>query len=319
VKALYFGTYDRDHPRNLNAIAAMRAAGIDVTERSVAVRGTGLLGALSVASAETQLLWPRRRAFDVVIVGYPGHFDVPRARRLAGRRPLVFDAVLSLEDELVGVRRRFRPRSAAATVLRVVDDRALRLPNLVVCGTRAEARYLESVGARRAEAVFLGADEELFCETWSPTYPFTALHLADASADVVREAQTLTDVPVRVAVRNEIAPDDLGLAVAHAGIVLGGFGESRAIPAAVFDALSTGAPVITADTEAARELLVDGESALLVPPDDPPALAAAIARLAADDELRLQIAAAGNRVFRERASRRALGARWAELLSTLLD
>jgi glycosyltransferase involved in cell wall biosynthesis len=76
--------------------------------------------------------------------------------------------------------------------------------------------------------------------------------------------------------------------------------------------------VITADTEAARELLVDGESALLVPPDDPPALAAAIARLAADDELRLQIAAAGNRVFRERASRRALGARWAELLSTLL-
>ena len=139
VRALYFGTYDRDHPRNLNAIAAMRTAGIDVVERSVAVRGTGVLGVLSVASAETRLLWPRRRAFDIVIVGYPGHFDVPRARRLAGKRPLVFDAVLSLEDELVGVRRRFRPRSAAATVLRVVDTRALRLPDLVVCGTRVEA------------------------------------------------------------------------------------------------------------------------------------------------------------------------------------
>ena len=48
MRALYFGTYDRDHPRNLNAIAAMRAAGIDVVERSVAVRGTGMLGALSV-------------------------------------------------------------------------------------------------------------------------------------------------------------------------------------------------------------------------------------------------------------------------------
>lgn len=318
MRALYFGTYDRDHPRNLNAIAAMRSAGIDVTERSVAVHGTGLLGAISVASAETRLLWPRRHPFDVVIVGYPGHFDVPRARRLAGRRPLVFDAVLSLEDELVGVRRRFRPRSAAATVLRVADTRALRLPDLVVCGTRAEARYLESLGAQRAEAVFLGTDEELFGETWSPTYPFTAVQFADPSADVVRAADAQTEVPVRVVVRDEIAPDGLGIAVAHAGVVLGSFRESRAIPPAVFDALSTGAPVITADTEAARELVVDGESALLVPPDDPRALAEAITRLASDGELRVRIAAAGNRVFRERASRRALGARWAELLAPLV-
>ncbi len=68
-----------------------------------------------------RLLRPRRADFDLVIVGYPGHFDVPQARRLARRKPLVFDAVLSLEDELVVVRRRFRPRSTAATVLRAVD------------------------------------------------------------------------------------------------------------------------------------------------------------------------------------------------------
>ena len=135
---------------------------------------------------------------------------------------------------------------------------------------------------------------------------------------MVRAAQPLTDIPVRIAVRNEIAPEDLGLAVAHAGIVLGGFRESRAIPPFVFDALATGAPVITADTEATRELLVDGESALLVPPDDPAALAAAITRLAGDDELRARVAAAGNQVFGERASKRALGARWAELLAPLV-
>ena len=38
VRALYFGTYDREHPRNINAIAAMSAVGIDVTERSARVR-----------------------------------------------------------------------------------------------------------------------------------------------------------------------------------------------------------------------------------------------------------------------------------------
>ena len=47
VKALYFGTYDRAHPRNVNAIAALRAVGVEVDERQVAVRGGGLAGALN--------------------------------------------------------------------------------------------------------------------------------------------------------------------------------------------------------------------------------------------------------------------------------
>ena len=320
MRALYFGTYDREHPRNINAIAAMRAIGIEVTERSARVRHGGLLGALSVFGAETRLSAPslkggRRRSFDVVIVGYPGHFDVPRARRVAHASPLVFDAVLSLEDELVEVRRRFRPRSTAATVLRAVDSRALRLPDLVVCGTHAEATYLEQLGARRTAVIFLGADEDVFCETWSPAYPFSALYVADASRDVVAAAASrVPDLPVRIVEPGEIPAADRGLAFAHAGIVLGSFRDSRAIPPAVFEALATGAPMITADIPAARELLSDGESALLVAPGDVDALADALRRLTADDELRAAIAAQGRRVYAERASRLVLGALWRQAL-----
>jgi Glycosyl transferases group 1 len=319
VRALYFGTYDREHPRNVNAIAALRATGVEIVERQASIRGRGARGTLSVLGAETKLLAPRRRDFEVVIVGYPGHFDVPRARRVAGRVPLVFDAVLSLEDELVTVRRRFRDRSAAATVLRAVDFRALRLPNLVVCGTAAEAAYLGGMGARRTEAVFLGADEELFSETWAPTYPFSALQFADASSEVLEAAAAIaTDVPVRLVGRDEFERDELGIAVAHAGIVLGSFRESRAIPPVVFEALATGAPVITADTDAARELLTDGESALLVRPNDPAALAHALRQLARDEALRGRIAARGHEVYVERASRRVLGERWRSLLESVL-
>jgi hypothetical protein len=319
VRALYYGTYDREHPRNVNAIAALRDAGVEVIERQASVRRAGVRGALSVFAAESRLLVPSRAEFDVLIVGYPGHFDVPRARRLAGAKPLVFDAVLSLEDELIGVRRRFRPRSTAATVLRAVDLRALRLPDLVVCGTDAEARFLHTLGARRVASVFLGTDEELYRYPWSPAYPFTAVHFAsphasDPSIDVVRAAAEQVGVPVRIVEPGEIAPDDLGIAVAHAGIVLTSFRESRTIPPPVFDALATGAPVITADTEAARELLHDGESALLVPPNDPAALAAAIRRLADDEMLRRRIAERGRALFLERASRTVLGRRWLELM-----
>jgi hypothetical protein len=325
VKALYFGTYDREHPRNVNAIAALRAAGVEVAERQVPLRRGGLPGALDVFAAETKLgaarfekaarLEKGGRHFDAVIVGYPGHFDVPRARRVARKRPLVFDAVLSLEDELVEVRHRFRPRSPAASVLRVVDSRALRLPDLVVCGTRAEAAYLERLGARQTAVIFLGADEDVFCETWSPAYPFSALYVADASRHVVEAAALLVPgVPVRIVEPGELPPGDRGIAFAHAGIVLGSFRDSRAIPASAFEALATGAPLITADTPAARELLDDGTSALLVPPGDPGHLAAALKRLAADESLRSAIAAQGNRVYAARASRVVLGARWREAL-----
>jgi hypothetical protein len=318
VRALYFGTYDRSHPRNVNAIAALRAAGVEVIERQAPVKGLGLRGALSVLTAETKLLAPRTAEFDLVIVGYPGHFDVPRARRVARGKPLVFDAVLSLEDELVGVRHRFRDRSAAATVLRAVDFRALRIPNLVVCGTEAEARYLTGLGAKRAAAVFLGADEDVFCETWAPTYPFSALHIADGASGVVRDAARRARTSISVVERDEIEWDTRGIAVAHAGIVLGSFRQSRAIPAIVFEALATGVPVITADTEATRELLVDGESALLVPPENADAIAAAVDRLADDEELRTRIAARGREVYGERASRAVLGARWRDLLGETL-
>lgn len=322
MRALYFGTYDREHPRNINAIAAMSAAGVEVTERQVPVRRGGLLGAFSVFGAETKLSTPRlqtaqRRDFDVVIVGYPGHFDVPRARRVARKRRLVFDAVLSLEDELIEVRHRFRRRSTAAKVLHAVDSRALRLPDLVVCGTRAEATYLEQLGARRTAVIFLGADEDVFCETWAPAYPFSALHVADAARGVVEAAALLVpELPVRIVEPGEIAPVDRGIAFAHAGIVLGSFRESRAIAPAVFEALATGAPVITADTSATRELLDDGESALLVPPGDAGALADALRRLSTDDELRTAVATRGHRVYAERASRRVLGEEWRDALGS---
>jgi glycosyltransferase involved in cell wall biosynthesis len=314
LRALYFGTYDREHPRNVNAIAALRAAGVDVVERNAPVRGGGLRGTLSVLGAESRLLAPRRRAgFDAVIVGYPGHFDVPRARRVAGRLPLVFDAVLSLEDELVDVRRRFRPRSAAATVLRAVDYRALRIPDAVVCGTEAEAAYLRELGAARTEVIFLGADEEVFGEAWAPGYPFGAVHFVDPSVEVVERAASLTRLPVEISE----PPGEPGLAYARAGVVVAGVHESRAIAPAVFGALATGAPVVTANTAAARELLVDGESALLVAPGDAESLAGALDRLAEDAELGRRLAGAGHEVYRRRASRDVRGAQWRALLETL--
>ena len=89
------------------------------------------------------------------------------------------------------------------------------------------------------------------------------------------------------------------------------------IPNKAFQALACGTPLVTADTPAARELLVDGESALLVPTGDPEALADALRRLAADPGLARRLSAGGLAAYREHASEDVLGARWRDLLEEL--
>ena len=65
------------------------------------------------------------------------------------------------------------------------------------------------------------------------------------------------------------------------------------VPNVIVEALASGCAVITTWFGSVEELVRDGETGLLVPPRDPVALAAAIARLADDAALRCRLAAAG--------------------------
>ena len=110
--------------------------------------------------------------------------------------------------------------------------------------------------------------------------------------------------------------------IQRAGCALGVFGTSakagRVIPNKAFQALACGTPLVTADTPAARELLRDGESALLVPPGDPEALAAAVRRLAAEPSWREASARAAWPPTRTQASEDVLGERWRGLVEQLV-
>lgn len=62
----------------------------------------------------------------------------------------------------------------------------------------------------------------------------------------------------------------------------------------VLEAMASGVPVVASAVGGIPELVVDEETGLLVEPGDPQALAAAIARLINDAELRQRFAAAGH-------------------------
>ncbi|MFQ5460171.1 MAG: glycosyltransferase, partial [Anaerolineae bacterium] len=91
----------------------------------------------------------------------------------------------------------------------------------------------------------------------------------------------------------------------------------RVVPFKVYAAMAAGRAVVTGDTAAARELLHRGE-VVTVPPGDPVALAAALARLAADPAARGALARRGRLAYRERFSGAVLGARGVSLLTATM-
>jgi glycosyltransferase involved in cell wall biosynthesis len=352
LKVCYFGTYERAYPRNAQVISCLRAAGVEVHEEHISVwddlregwtAGPGR--ALRLAAAEARLLTRRPHGFDAFIVGYPGHLDLPAARRAARGRPVVFNPLVSLADTLVGDRGRFRPGSLVARVLDRIDRSSFRSADLVVADTQAHAELFARLGGRGDIAVcFVGAEDRLFAPPWEPRSPFTALFVGkliplQGVDTIVAAARAAPEIAFRVVGSGQLEPllRDLPGNVEHvlwveytrlpaeiraAGCALGIFGTTpkaqRVIPNKAFQALACGAPLITADTPAARELLADGESALLVPPGDAAALADAIRRLAADADLAERIATSGRAGYERHASETILGARWRGLIEALL-
>jgi glycosyltransferase involved in cell wall biosynthesis len=69
--------------------------------------------------------------------------------------------------------------------------------------------------------------------------------------------------------------------------------RSEGLPVSVLEAMAAGLPVVASGVGGLSELVVDGETGILVPPGDVPALAAALGRLIADRELRRTLGAAG--------------------------
>lgn len=353
VKALYFGTYDRAAPRNTQVVSCLRRAGVTVEERHREVWGRhnwslGLSQLPRVLRAERALLRGPRDDADVVVVGYPGHFDMPAARRFARGRPIVFNPLVSLYDTLVGDRGRFRRRSPAAAVLHAVDTRAFRAADLVVADTETHAEFFRNafhLPSERVAVALVGAEEPLFRPGWHPPTPFHVLFVGKlvplhGLETILAAAPLLPDVPVRVVGDGQLAHllrhrpanvehvswlpyEELPEAYRAAGCALGIFGTSdkaaRVIPNKVFQALACERPVITADTPAARELLTDGVDALLVPPGDPEALAEAIRRVATDETLAAGLAAAGRATYEARASEDVLGPRWRSLLELAIE
>jgi len=274
------------------------------------------------------------------------------------RKPLVFDAFLSLHETLVDDRGLVDERSMIASLAFRLEKAACRLSDLVLLDTQAHAQYFSSkYGLPRTKfrRIWVGADETVYRPTHTPPSeaPFTVIYFGtfiplhgveymvgaanelaaypDIRFDLIGRGQTYGEMrrlAQRLQVRNIIwrpewqEPAELAQRIAQADVCLGIFGTSakagRVIPSKAYIALAMKKPLITRESPAAREVFVSGENSLLCLAGDAQALAHRILALKDDPSLRERIAVNGHELFKSAFTSRAIGLEMKTLLEKLV-
>ena len=125
------------------------------------------------------------------------------------------------------------------------------------------------------------------------------------------------DLAARVTVRGRVSAADLREAYAGARVlvlpaVVDARSDTEGLGVVLLEAMAYGVPVIASAIGGITDIVVDGESGLLVPPGDATALAAALERVAQDRTLAQRLGEAGQRRVREQFSWASITARWEE-------
>lgn len=89
--------------------------------------------------------------------------------------------------------------------------------------------------------------------------------------------------------------------------------RSEALPLTVLEAMQLGKAIVATDVGSLHEVLTDGETALLVPPEDPLALRSALQRLVADPDLRAELGQRAHEKARRELTDETMAAAYAEV------
>ena len=187
MRVCYFGTYRTEYARNQISIEGLRQAGIEVTEchvklwkgveDRVRIATGGWLHPtfwLRVLSVYLKLFKRYRQVgrYDILIVGYPGHFDVFLARLLSWLRqkPLVWDVLNSMY--LITLERGIlQRRPFVAKLIWWLEKAACQLPDLLILDTQDFVHWFHhnfGTNTARFRLVPIGADERFFHPIQSP-------------------------------------------------------------------------------------------------------------------------------------------------------
>ncbi|MBI2057594.1 MAG: glycosyltransferase [Candidatus Yanofskybacteria bacterium] len=346
MRILYFGVYDPSYARNWVLINGLRKNGVEVVELR---KKPGHFALLKLFFDYLKF----KQNYDVMVVGFPGQEVMFLAKLLAWRRPIVFDAFTSHYGGYILDRERWSKNSLRAKYFKFLDKWSCRLADVVLLDTNAHIGFfVKEFGLTKEKfrRIWIGANDENFKPIEGKSHEDNKFHLIffgtyvplQGAEYIVRAAKILEsqediifhfigkgqDKPKSVSLAIELGlkniefvgmmkPEDLRVEIAKSDVVLGLFGNTPktpiVIPNKVYEALAMKKPVITADTQAARELFDDGDM-YLIPAANPEELAKTIIELKNNQNLRIKLSENGYKKFINHASSKVLGSQLREIL-----
>lgn len=355
----YFGTYSKEegYTRNRVIIKGLEENGIVIKECHADL-WKGRLDKLSGIkySKYTLSLIPRFifayisllikffniGTYDLMIVGYAGHLDIFLARilNLFRRKPLVFDAFLSLYDTAVNEFKVAKKNSWKAKAIWLIDRYSCLMADKVLLDTQAHIKYFVEefkLSYTKFIALPVGQDNQIFKPQGSSKVSntfnilffgnYTPLHGAEYILRAAKKLEPYPDVHFTLVgdsplygkihslaeelslknvtfIRSRLAYSLLKEYIASADICLGVFGETlkanNVVPCKIYDCLAMAKSIITSNSAAAREILTDKENILFCKPKDADSIADAIILLKDNPLLRDKIAYQAYQLFCEK-------------------
>lgn len=308
----YFGTYREKYSRNRIMIAALRSVGITVKECHVTL-WQGIEDRVNAVSGgwKSPRFWMRViityaklihkfittiGPFDVMIVGYPGAFDIFLAKIfcLLKRKKLVWDVLMSIYQ--VSLERELINPKNSKSILKLVEGIAAKLADLLILDTPSHVDFfskLHNLPREKFGVVKLGADENVFYprslqvnnEHFSVLYygGFLKNHGVSfiiEAANILREEdiefQMIGTGPEfenavkqvqgyhlgNVHFLGYLEQEDLVTKIAEADVCLGVFGKTTqaevSINNKIYECMAMGKAIITGDSLAIRDLAQKG-------------------------------------------------------------
>lgn len=348
LTVLYFGFYNPEYSRNHVLIKGLKQNGVEIIECNEQAKSKWRY---------LKLVWKylkMRPKYDAMIVGFPGQEAMFLAKFLT-RRPIIFDAFTSHYGGYILDRGYYSKRSPQAHYYRFLDKWSCKLADLVLLDTKAHIDFFVRefrLPKEKFKRIFVGANSGIFHPEilekkdskflvhfhgyYSPLqgvkFIIKAAKLLEEKGiffNLIGQGQTY-HADIKLASKLRTSNIDFLEPVQHqkladymnlADVCLGIFGNSPktelVIPNKILEALAMGKPVITANTLAARELLVDGESVLFCRKADPEDLATKTLELKNNIELRNKIAGNGLGLFKSRLTEIIIGAELLEIINKL--
>lgn len=291
-------------------------------------RGNGIVHRITWNAREFPVAWTLGEA-DVACSFWTKLF--PLAARLR-RRPAVVAFNIGLCTDYA--------RSARSA--RMLMGAALRSTGDVICFASAQRDRLlgqHRLDPERVHVAHLGVDEVFYQPRELPTDGYVlavgrdmardystlarAVERLDARAIIVASERNVAGVklPRNTELRLDVPFTELRELYAGAACVVlptrhegYPYGADCSGQTVLLDAMATARPVVASRRATLSDYVTESETALIVPPEDPEALAAALERALGDRELAASMGAAGRRAVEDRFSTRHLASRLAPII-----